>query len=75
MGHVDAFSSHVGTVIEENALDNENVLREQAKDAFWAKQSTENCRSKQEFVMVFCISGKQMVNTNWQYQRPWYARS
>jgi len=34
MGHVDAFSSHVGTVIEENALDNENVLREQAKDAF-----------------------------------------
>ena len=34
MGHVDALSRHVGTVIQENPLDKENVLREQAKDAF-----------------------------------------
>jgi hypothetical protein len=34
MGHVDALSRHVGTVIQENPLDKENVRREQAKDDF-----------------------------------------
>jgi hypothetical protein len=48
MGHGDALSRHVGTVIQENPLDKENVRREQAKDAFCLKQSPGTYRSKKE---------------------------
>ena len=51
MGHVDALSRHVGTVIQGNPLDKENVLREQAKDAFCTKQSPGTYRNKQEFFL------------------------
>ena len=51
MGHVDALSCHVGTTIQENLLDEENVRREQAKDAFCSKQSPGTYRSKQEFFL------------------------
>ena len=36
--HVDALSRHVGAVIHEDILDRNNILREQAKDAFCVKQ-------------------------------------
>ena len=39
MGHVDALSRHVGSVTQDNALNKENVLREQEKDAFCIKQA------------------------------------
>ena len=39
MAHVDALSRHVGTTVQAGALEKEDVLREQAKDAFCLKQS------------------------------------
>jgi hypothetical protein len=35
--HVDALSRHVGTVIHEDILDRNNILRDQAKEAFCVK--------------------------------------
>jgi hypothetical protein len=50
MSHVDALSRHVGTVTNGSALDRENVLRGQAKEAFSSK------------ITVSCIGENQMVN-------------
>ena len=49
MGHVDALSCHVGSVTHDNALNKENVLREQEKDAFCIKQAPGTYHSKREF--------------------------
>jgi len=51
MGHVDALSRHVGSVARGNALDKENVLREQEKDACCTKQAPGTYRSKWEFFL------------------------
>ena len=48
MCHVNALSRHV-SVAHANALDKENVLREQEKDAFCIKQAPGTYRSKREF--------------------------
>ena len=49
MAHVDALSRHVGTIVHGGALDKEDVLREQAKDAFCLKQNPGTYDSKREF--------------------------
>jgi hypothetical protein len=46
IGHVDALSRHVGTVVGAEPLGKENVLREQKKDDFCIKQSPGTYRSK-----------------------------
>jgi hypothetical protein len=51
MTHVDALRRHVGNVTHGNLLDRENVLREQAKDAFCTKQTPGTYRSKQDFFL------------------------
>jgi hypothetical protein len=50
IGHVDALSRHVGSVTQGNALDRENVLKEQEKDAFCIKQAPGTYNSRREFL-------------------------
>jgi len=49
MAHVDALSRHVGTVVQGGTLEEEDVLREQAKDTFCLKQSPGTYASRKEF--------------------------
>jgi hypothetical protein len=49
--HVDALSRHVGTVMQEDILDWNNILREQAKDAFCVKQKPGIYSSSREFFL------------------------
>ena len=51
IAHADALSRHVGTVKHGSNLDRENVLREQAKDAFCARQKPGAYHSKSEFFL------------------------
>jgi len=51
IAHVDAFSHHVGTTVQGGTLDKEDVLREQAKDAFCLKQKPGTYESKKEFFL------------------------
>jgi hypothetical protein len=49
--HVDALSRHVATVIHEDILDRNNILREQAKDDFCVKQKPGIYSSRREFFL------------------------
>jgi len=49
--HVDALSRHVGAVIHKDILDRNNILREQAKDAFSVKQNPGIYCSRREFFL------------------------
>jgi len=51
MGHVDELSRHDGSVAHGNALDREDVLREQVKDAFCNKQAPGAYHSRKEFFL------------------------
>ena len=48
IAHVDAFSLHVGTVVQGGTLEKEDVLREEAKDTFCLKQSPGIYASRRE---------------------------
>ena len=49
--HVDALSRHVGTIVQGGNLDKEDVLREQAKDAFCLWQNPGNYECKNEIFL------------------------
>ena len=51
IGHVDALSRHVGTVMHEDSLDRERILIEQQKDEFCTKQEPGTYSSKRKFFL------------------------
>jgi len=51
MAHVDALSLHVGVIVQGGTLEKEDVLREQAKDAFCLKQSPGTYAREKEFFL------------------------
>ena len=52
MAHVDALSRHVGTIVQGGTLDEEDGLREQAKDACSLKQKPGTYESKKKFSWI-----------------------
>jgi len=51
MDHVDDLGHYVGTILQGGTLDKENVLREQAKEAFCHKQTPCTYDSKRDFFL------------------------
>jgi hypothetical protein len=67
MNHIDALSRRVGTVTQVDALDRQNVLREQAKDAFCSRQTQDPIITGESFsstMTVSFIGENHMVNTS-----------
>ena len=50
MSHVAELSRHVVSVAHDNALNKENLLRDQEKNAFCIQQAPGSFRSKREFL-------------------------
>ena len=51
MGHLDALSSHFGSVAHGNVRDRENILREKEKDGFCNIQAPGTYQSRKEFFL------------------------
>jgi len=69
VGYVDALSRHVGTVIKGGNSDKENVPRERAKNASYAKQTQGSRLNNREFFPNYDVFLKAKTKDNPQVHR------